>query len=345
MIRWQRLALGIAALIAWGLLECVAVAANVKFAWTLGHTDLERYILAAGSVASDLLKAAAPVAFLYFVATKRNWAATSTFVMGFVAVCFSFASALGFVSGERFHAYYSAEAAVQATKDARAEIKKQQADRDWLPVHKPVAVLKAEQAAMEGDRNFRQTSNCANAKGTLEEWCRTYRQLGVSIAAAQAASEADAAIAKTRDKIEEKGRDYTDPQITVISNIIGVDQMKVLVSLIILVVLLIELGSTLGLTIALGLLTPPDSDTKVGKVLGKAFSVITGDKGAKDGPAATPTPAAAKAPAAPSAEAVSRAVPIAAGKSFKEPVAVKPDADGLRSKLKPIPRVSAMSAA
>lgn len=334
MANWQRITLGIAALIGWVVLEGVSISANIKFAYSLGHTVQESYIMAAGSVASDLFKAAAPVAVLYFLATRRWTAFSASAAVGIVAFAFSIVAATGFMSSERYRAYHEAKLQMDHTKELRADIKKESEAKSWIPENqKPVAVLEAERAAALADRRYRVTDGCTNARNANEEWCRGVRQLDVQIAAAKAAEEAESKIEEKRTELYTKGRDYGDAQIQFVSEFTSVSEEKVLIAIILLAVALIELGSTLGLTIALGLLSPPDS--AVGRVLGTAFSVVNGGKNAEP-----PKPA----PKAPTPEAVRK---VAAPGGFEEPAAIKPDAGGLKNKLRPVTRpvVAKVSAA
>lgn len=333
MANWQRITLGIAALIGWFVLEGVSIAANIKFAYSLGHTPTESYIMSAGSVASDLFKAAAPVAVLLFIATRRWTPMVCAAALGAVAFAFSVVAATGFMSTERYQAYHEAKSQMDHTKDLRADIKKESEGKAWLPENiKPVAVLEAEKTAALADRRYRMTDSCTNARNANEEWCRGVRQLDVQIAAAKAAAEADSKIEEKRTELNEKGREYGDAQIQFISELTSIDEKTVLMATIILAVLLIELGSTLGLTVALGLLAP---DSRVGRVIGQAFSVVNGGK--KDEPSKP-------APKAPSPEAVRK---VAAPGGFEEPAAIKPDAGGLKNKLRPVTRpvVAKVSAA
>jgi len=268
MSRWMRITLGIVAFIAWAILEAVAISANMRFAWSLGTTDLDRYILAAGGLASDLLKALIPLAILFFIA-QRNWLGVAAgSAVGAVAIVFSTVAAIGFISTERSASYYSQVDKVKETRRQEAEIDRELTRRDWLPTHKPVSVLKVEQQALEMDARFKASKGCTAAMtSAIEIWCRTYREGMVKLASAEEAAKADARVEQVRSEIKTHGRTHGDAHIEWIAGVTGLKEKTVLFSLIGLSVLLIELGSVFGLTVALGLLVSEGNNTRIGNVI------------------------------------------------------------------------------
>lgn len=321
MARWQRWALGLATLVAWAILMGVSLAANFKFAWNLGSTEFDKQILGAGSIASDIFKAAAPIALLWMW-SKRNWPGIAAVAsIGLTATIFSLMAATGFMAGERFHAFYSARSAHEATKAKRAEIAKAETNRDWLPTHKPLSVLEAEMEMHKTSPGWASSKGCTAQKGPGHfELCKKVGETNVAIAAAKEAAKADATIALARNDIATKGRDYDDPLFEVLQRWTGVPQETLLIVVVALGVLLIELGSGLGLTFALGLLVP--DTTKLGRVL----SIVRPS-----------TPKEEAKPMPPEAAAVARVAGLAEPRPFPAPVAGNPAGGGLRGKMRAVP--------
>lgn len=266
MSKTQRIVVGLAALLAWAMLIGVSLTANARFGWSLGSSDLERILLAAGSVASDLLKAGAPIAFLWFVAQKRKWPATAAAMIGIVTFAFSLIAATGFVAGERFAAYDKARIEAEAYQNSKAELDRAKAKRDWGPVARPASVVRAEIVALEGDRVFQVTARCTKTPGgDLEQWCRNYRRLGVELATAEEAEKAEAKVATASERTAKAHRTSGDYQVGFLSSLTGAKDGTILIGLTFLMVALIEIGASFGLTVALSLLYAPES--KMGKVL------------------------------------------------------------------------------
>jgi hypothetical protein len=323
MPRWQRYGLGGLTLLAWVALIGVSIAANIKFAWGLGEGPFEQFVLSFGSVASDVFKAACPVALIYYWA-RRHWSRTAaTAALGMVALTFSVVAAFGFMSGERYRAYHDAQKQYVATKAMQKDVERATAARDWSPVTKPLRVLEAEKRAAEFDLRYRTTKNCTTASGPLEQWCREYRALDVAIENAKSATEAEGVVAEKRQTLATKGRTYGDAQIEQLSAMTGMSGETVLKGMVILAVLLIELGSAFGLTVALGLLVP--------EVMDKIKLTVTPKVPLADKQEATVQ--IVKAPAGLS--------PVRRAASFNEPAAARPESGGFRSKMRPFqfPRI------
>jgi len=270
MSNLQRLILGVCALCAWALLWVVSLAANAKFGWTLGSSDLERMLLAGGSVASDFFKAATPLALLLFVAQRRWWPAAAAAMVGVVSITFSIVAATGFISTERWSAADRANLSAMRTEDAKSELERQKAARDWGVTARPVAVVEADIAAREANKIFRTTNQCTRTGRVTEEWCREYQALKVELASAQEMVKAEKRVSEIRSDFYSADRLTGDYQVEFWANVTSNEHSTVLLWMIILTVLLIELGSAAGLTIAMALLG------KEGSPIRKAVRVVVG---------------------------------------------------------------------
>jgi hypothetical protein len=263
MSRTTRIILGVGALLAALCLMAVSIAANVKFARSFGQSELDKVILSGASIASDLFKSVA-VAVLFFMIARRRWVgAASIAALGSVSIVFSLMSATGFVAGERFHSFYIATAARDNTAADRQMLIERQKDRGWLPTNKPLPVVEAEIAALRLDPSWAATNGCRQyiTAGRRETLCRRYGELSVELAAAQTAKAEDARIAAARQEIRDHGREYGDPLVETIRAFVGVDERTILLGLIALSVALIEIGSALGLPVALAMLMPDKAST------------------------------------------------------------------------------------
>lgn len=318
MAPWQRYTIGTGAMLAWLVLLGVSLTANYKFGHSLGSTPLEQEIIGFASVASDIFKSCAIVILLWLLSRKSYAAASAIVVLGGVAMIYSLVAATGFMAGERYHRYHELTDKREATKQKRELIERMQNNRDWLPTHKPLAVLEAERAGLVGQNVYRASNYCtATRTPDQEKFCRTLRELDVAIAAAKEATKQDQVIAVEREHLQKEGRSYGDAQVEFWASRLGLPEATVLWSLVALSVLLIELGSMLGFTVAMGLLAPERMAPVIGVVV----------------PSMRPQ-APPKVVPKPEDVAVLRTPRRAA--SFSEPAADKPEVGGLRSKIRPV---------
>ena len=251
-------ALGLVAFLGWLVLLAVSLSANGTFAYSIGTARWERVVLAGGAVASDMLKALCPLAFLYCLAQRRWWPAITAAAVGVVTLIFSIFSSVGFVSGERWGKFDAGAAEIRQAHEARDAANQIEAQAVWLPGEKlPISVIEAQISAKTADRAFAVTKGCSLIPaGPIEQWCREFRQLGVDLSAAKARELAEfrASVARTiASKIVRQEADY---QVAAIVRATGAYPHVVLLGLVGLTVALIEIGSCFGLTLALGLLKP-----------------------------------------------------------------------------------------
>lgn len=261
MSKWQKYLLGVGAFGAWLALMGVSIVANYRFGSSLGTTEIDQSMLGIGSVASDLFKAAAPVGFLMLMAAKRYTAASGLAVLGIVTTIYSLIAATGFAAGNRYHAFYEAERQVKETKDLEANIKRVERRLDWSPADKPKTVLQADLKVLEVDAGYKASVYCTQPE-KAQKLCREYRTIEAKIAAAEQYEKDITANAEGRDKLRKDGRYHSDPSVEALHKATGVRKERVLIGFIALTVLLIELGSALGLTVSLALLAPEGSTMK-----------------------------------------------------------------------------------
>jgi len=305
----QRHALGGAAFLAWTIVICVSLSANMTFAITLGRTPFEQDVLAGAGVASDLLKALSPLALLYFVFHRRWWPSFAAGTLFAVTMSFSLIASLGFVSGERMSQFDRGLSEITKAKEQRAMADDIVAKNGWaLDYAKvPSSVAAARLDAAKSDSRWLASNGCTKAtSNAMELWCRDARQLPVALTASKAREEWDAKAEALREKAGSVERTEPDYQIAALSRATGVDQKTVMLALILLTVLLIESGSAFGLSIALGLWTGSAKETGgVGALVDRSFRVVTGRKAAPEAVVSIkPTSARITAPEIPTAPGV-----------------------------------------
>ena len=148
------------------------------------------------------------------------------------------------------------------TADVKEELQRSKQIRNWTPQARPISVVEAAIEAKMEDRLWGRTDGCKKQWRGVESWCREYSALKVELASAREAVKAQSEVEKVREDFYNRERTTGDYQVEFWSKMTGESHVNVLIGLIILSVMLIEIGSAAGLTIAITLLASEDSHVK-----------------------------------------------------------------------------------
>ncbi len=237
------------------IMLCVSAAMNWQYGYSLGETEFNAYVLGAASIAADCLKALLPF-FIYAAWRQRNWSqAISGTALWAVCILYALTSAIGFASTNRNDT--TGTRAMQAVQfeDLRAQLNRIGEQQKWLEKHRAVGMVDAELKAARQHYRWTTSEGCTNA--TIPEsraFCESYHKLQAELAAAKKDEalqhEADALRAQLSQMDGRAAGKAADPQATMIASLFGIDIKQVELGLIILITLLVELGSTMGLFVA-----------------------------------------------------------------------------------------------
>lgn len=237
------------------ILLAVSAAMNWQFGYSLGKTEFDSHVFGAASIASDGLKALLPF-FIFAAWRQRNWSqALGGGALWAVCILYALTSALGFAALNRSDT--SGNRAVQAERyeDLRGQLERVTQQQKWLDQHRSAGMVEAELKAAEQNYRWTTTKGCTDATLTQSrEFCEGYHKLHAELAAARK----DDVLQKQADQIRAElatidGRaavKVADPQAAIISALSGLDISRVEVAMTILITLLVELGSSLGLYVS-----------------------------------------------------------------------------------------------
>lgn len=237
------------------IMLCVSAAMNWQYGFNLGKTPFDSHILGAASIAADCLKALLPF-FIFAAWRHRNWSqAVGGTALWVVCILFALASAIGFASLNRSDTTATRAVQAQHYEDLRAQLAQVTDRQKWLQEHRSVGMVEAEIKGAKQHYRWTSSEGCTNATVTLSrEFCEGFHKLQAELAAAKKnevlQAEADqvrAQLAKIDAKTVTK---VADPQATIIASLSGVDIKQVELGLTILVTLLVELGSSMGLYVS-----------------------------------------------------------------------------------------------
>lgn len=265
--------LGLLGLVAASALVVVSAAMNWRFGFSLGNTEFDGHVYGMASVAADCLKAIVPFLIIYALKTKKWAQAIAGIALGIICTGYSLTSSLGFAALNR--ADNNGERLIQVTNynDTRVELKRLQDKLSWMPKHRPASAVEAElqranakQVKMKGRR--RQTVEAATANCSLTNWvsrkyCSNIFDLKKELAISEEAAKIDARLIQLRSKISEAGSvaaaGKTDPQADFLAELFGIKLAAIQTMLILLVSLLVEAGSALGLFVVFSMWRMDDS--------------------------------------------------------------------------------------
>jgi len=235
----------------------VSGAMNYLFMASLGKTPLEGHVLGAASAAADVLKALLPFFIAWGWAARRMVAAVSGALAFLFFAGFSLLSASGFAADNRGVLVEGREGVSQEYNRVRAALSESESRRGALPAHRPASVVSAEIEQYRQNRRWTATNECTDAtESESRAFCAEYFRLRGELAAAseaEALRKRIAALQVETDALRQRGAGQdSDPQVTLLSRILGQEPEAVRLALIVAVALLVEIGASLGLFLASG---------------------------------------------------------------------------------------------
>lgn len=237
------------------IMLCVSAAMNWQYGFNLGKTPFDSHILGAASIAADCLKALLPF-FIFTAWRHRNWSqAVGGTALWVVCILYALTSAIGFASLNRSDTTATRAVQAQHYEDLRTQLDQVTEQQKWLQEHRSVGMVEAEIDAAKQHYRWTSSEGCTNATVTLSrEFCEGFHKLQAELAAANKSDVLQAQANEIRgklDKIDVKTvSTVADPQATIIASISGVDIKQVELGLTILITLLVELGSSMGLYVS-----------------------------------------------------------------------------------------------
>lgn len=241
--------LGVMASLVMLLASCLM---NYLFLSSLGKSPLEAQVLGAVSASADSLKALLP----FFIAWGWRSGRYSIVVPG-IAIWilfsgFSLLSALGFSASNRGAILESRNTLTAEYQRLQSDLQTAQARISRLPQARAFAIVEQEINRHKQHVRWTTTKNCIDATiPESREYCQQYFSLHSELAAAKEYSKLQKQSQTLKEKIarlRSNGAETdSDPQVSLLSRIFGQSSESVRLTLTIVVALLVELGSSLGL--------------------------------------------------------------------------------------------------
>lgn len=249
-------------------LGLVAVSAllNFRMGYRSADTELDGWIYGLGAGLADTLKALTPFMIAYGM-KHRDWLAAGAAAMLFaVFTAYSFTAAIGFAAEHRSAKAAQLTAAIETRQDLRGELRRQQEELNQLGTGRPSAEIEADIAGLLGKpvgpraRPVADVSaGCTLSRAASRDACAAVATLASELARARKRDRAEDSVRQLRSALENGGgegaRATPDAQVDAIRRFgrlvrQSLSERQVGFVLSVLLALLVEVGSGLGLFVA-----------------------------------------------------------------------------------------------
>ena len=252
-MRWLVLLIGLP--VAAGL-TLVSMLANWRFGVRLGAEEGDALAYGLASISADGLKVLLPFAIGWAWQRRRvaEWLAGAC--LWSIIFVYSLVSALSFAAVNRAEITDRKIAQGRIYADLQARLSAKRSEREQLPTARPMATVAAEIQAAEQSPRWHMTRQCSEAEGReVRAFCERLFRLRAEHGIAQRADALDAELADIRNRLARLPvaavARSADPQLDLLQELSGVGESRIKAALAILVCLLIELGSGLGLFVVM----------------------------------------------------------------------------------------------
>lgn len=247
---------GVGAIVSVALL-LVSAYMNFSFGQQLASDPFDKVAYGLASASGDGLKAIVPFAIAWGWRARRYFVVAASVLVFTAATAYSLASAFGFAAATRVESAGGVKVEIARLDALRDELALKQTERAGLPAARPTSTIQAEMEGAETHERWRSSNGCTNATVSRSiAFCERYTSLRVELATAERAVTLDREIDGLRKAVREASLNprvlsrETDPQVSSLSSLFGVDREEVRVGLTILVALFVEIGSGLGLFVS-----------------------------------------------------------------------------------------------
>lgn len=236
-------------------LSLVSMIANWRFGVRLGAEDGDALVYGLASVCADGMKIILPFAIGWAWRRRRIAEWLSAACLWLVITGYSLVSALSFAAMNRAEMTERKAAIGQQVQDLRADLDAKRRERHDLPSARPVGAVEADIRTSEQSPRWETTRKCTEADNReARTFCERHQRLAAELAVSRRSEKLDQDIAALQAKLDARPSTSTrtiDPQLDLFRNLSGWGEGAVKAALAILVCLLIELGSGLGLFVVL----------------------------------------------------------------------------------------------
>lgn len=238
------------------VLMAVSAHLNYGFMAAFGHTPQAAIMLGAAAVAGDILKASLPFFLVLAWRSRRLLFLVLGVPAWLLLSAVSLLAALGYAAEIRDQTAHARQSLNHKLEQAVAEAARLVDLQQRTHEMRSPAVIEAALAALRQDARWAASVQCTDATARASRtFCARYHETGGALEAARARVRREQQLADVRREITRlraEGAGLTsEPQVQVLAQMLGASAPRVRTALIALAALFIEIGSGLGLYLAL----------------------------------------------------------------------------------------------
>lgn len=235
----------------------VSVVINWRYGASLGREAADQLIFSAASLLADIAKATTPFFFFLWIGDKRWAPASAAAAFWLACTAYALTSVTGFLETNRAMQSGARATRVDSHAGLTDELKRKQSQREAMGHVAPSKVAAARVESLKQDRRWQSSKNCSEVTGnSARQFCQKMLVFDEERVTAIEAERLDGEMRSLREEIGTLAGLARladgDPRVAYMSRVTGwpAASIETLLSLLFLAVL--ELGSGLGLFIALG---------------------------------------------------------------------------------------------
>ena len=240
----------------------LSVVINWRYGTRLGRDSVDQVIFSAASLFADFAKATTPFLFFYAVAHKRWMPAAVAVIFWFACTCYSLASVGGFMEANRATVSGTLSSKRESETVLRTNISRKERDRTELGATMSPAVVDARLDQMKLDRRWALSKSCGEIHGGGErKFCQELSALDLARIQGLEGDRLDRELRDLRQQLAALGAAGTlthgDPRVGFVMRHLQWQSETVEAVLSLLFLAVLEIGSGLGLFMAIGHGAPP----------------------------------------------------------------------------------------
>lgn len=234
----------------------VSMIANWRFGIRLGAEDGDAWAYGLASVCADGLKIILPFAIAWAWQRRKVAEWLSGACLWLVITVYSLVSALSFAAVNRDEISGRRQTTAQAFADLRIELDAKRKERGGLPGARPAGTIEVEIRASEQQPRYTASRQCTETPTRdLRQFCERHFVLQGELETAKRAERLDTELAVIKGRLDglpaNASSRRADPQVELFRNLSGLSEDTIKAALAVLVCLLIEIGSGLGLFVVM----------------------------------------------------------------------------------------------
>ncbi len=237
-------------------LIAVSVMMNFRFGQSLGRTEWDGLVYGLASACADGFKVILPFAIMAAWTGRRRFAASAGAALWLVFTAYSMTSSLGHSAVNRAESAGERKHQIADYQHVRRSLEVKLRERESLPTARPIVALEAQLKIAQGSHRFERTQRCTDVGRIDSSFCEDVARLEAERAIGRRAHELDEEITRLKGILDAASgaarSEQGDAQAAMLGELSGMAEGYVRMALTLLVSVMVELGSGLGMYVVLG---------------------------------------------------------------------------------------------